>query len=352
MFSNTTKTPLSQLGEFGLIKEISDIVELRNDSTIIGIGDDAAVIDYLDKQILITTDMLVEGVHFDLSYVPLAHLGYKAVAVNLSDICAMNGTPEQITVSLALSNRFTVEMVKEIYKGINLACKRYNVDLVGGDTVSSKSGLVISITAIGSAYSDEIVRRDTASANDIICLTGNIGGAYLGLLLLERENKIFQENPDLQPKLDGYNYILERQLKPEPRTDIVKKLKSLNILPTSMIDVSDGLASEIMHLCISADLGASIYDEKLPINQETVRMCEELNLDTTTSVINGGEDYELLFTIKQDDYDKIKDIEEVSVIGYMSAKEEGINLITRSGSKHEIVAQGWDAFVNKKTNEL
>lgn len=344
----SNRTELSTLGEFGLIKHLTENIVLQNESSIKGVGDDAAVLDYKSKQIVVTTDLLLEGIHFDLAYVPLQHLGYKAVVVNLSDVYAMNAIPKQITVSIGTSNRFSVEAVEELYKGIYIACEKYGVDLVGGDTSSSMSGLVISVTAIGEAEKENIVYRSGAKDSDLICVTGDLGGAYMGLQLLEREKKIFRENPKIQPDLAGNDYILERQLKPEARKDISTLLKALNIVPTSMIDISDGLASELLHICTQSELGCTVYEDKIPIDPTTYNKAREFNLDPTVCAMSGGEDYELLFTIDLKDYDKIKGNPDVTVIGHMTNKSAGYQLVTKSGSQHPITAQGWDAFLKDK----
>ena len=344
MFENTERTELSSLGEFGLIKHLTQFVELKNDSSVKGVGDDAAIIDFKGKQMVVSTDMLVEGVHFDLMYVPLKHLGFKAVSVNVSDICAMNAAPKQITVSLAVSNRFSLEALEELYQGILLACRKYKVDLVGGDTTSAQMGLVLSITAIGEAVPEELVYRDGAKEGDLLCVTGDLGGAYMGLQILEREKRIFMETPSIQPDLEGKDYIIQRQLKPEARTDIKSLLKDLEVKPTSMIDVSDGLASEIIHLCSQSKTGCNLYEEKIPIDPLTYNTARELNLDPTVCTLSGGEDYELLFTIDQADFLKIKANPNITVIGHMTHSKEGINLITKSGSSTPLKAQGWDAL--------
>lgn len=347
MLENTGRTELSSLGEFGLIKHLTQFIELKNESSIKGIGDDAAVIDYKGKQTVVSTDMLVEGVHFDLAYVPLKHLGYKAVAVNVSDIYAMNATPKQITVSFALSNRFSVEAVEELYSGMITACHKYKVDIVGGDTTTAQSGLVISITAIGEANANELIYRDGAKEGDLLCVTGDLGAAYVGLQLLEREKKIFMESPGVQPDLGGNDYILERQLKPEARKDIPPLLKLLKVKPTAMIDISDGLASEILHICTQSETGCNLFEDKIPIDPSTYSMAREFNLDPTVCALSGGEDYELLFTIDQSDFPKIKANPDITVIGHMTSKKEGINLITKGGTSHPITAQGWDSLLQK-----
>lgn len=340
------RTQLSDLGEFGLIDRLTAGFETKQPSTLKGVGDDAAVIDFKDKKAVISTDLLIEGVHFDLSYVPLKHLGYKAVSLNVSDIYAMNARATQITVSIAVSNRFPLEALEELYAGIRLACQRYEVDLVGGDTTSSTRGLIISVTAIGEADEQELVYRNGAKENDLIVLTGDIGGAYMGLQILEREKAVFQVNPNSQPDIEMYSYILERQLKPEARKDIPPLLKELGVKPTAMMDVSDGLSSEILHICTQSGVGCRLYEDKIPLDPQVISTCEEFNLDSTTIALSGGEDYELLFTIKQADYDKIKGNPHFSVIGYITDKNEGVNLITRSGQSIPIIARGWNALTN------
>lgn len=340
-------TPLSALGEFGLIEHLTQHIKIHNDSTKLGVGDDAAILDFKDEQVLISTDLLAEGVHFDLAYMPLKHLGYKAVVVNLSDIYAMNAEATQITVSLALSNRFPVEAVEELYQGMLLAAKNYKIDIVGGDTTSSKSGLVISITAIGKATAENVVKRSGAKTNDLLVVSGDLGGAYMGLQVLERENEVFKVNPKNQPDLEAYSYIIERQLKPEARKDVPTLLKELGIKPTSMIDISDGLSSEILHLCKNSNSGMNVFEDKLPLDPTVINACEEFNLDSTTVVLNGGEDYELLFTVDQKDFDKIKGNPNFSIIGHVTDASEGIHLITRSGEKIELIARGWN-HLNKE----
>jgi len=342
--NKSSRTELSEIGEFGLIDVLTKNIKLKNESTIKGVGDDAAILNFKDKQALITKDLLLEGVHFNLTYAPLKHLGYKAAVVNISDIVAMNGTPRQLLIGLGASNRFSVEALEEIYKGIYLACEQYNVDLVGGDTVASPGGLFISVTAVGEASAKDVVYRDTAKVNDLVVVSGDLGGAYTGLLLLERENETYKADPNMQPDLDGYDYILGRQLKPEARLDILKLLKGAGVKPTSMIDISDGLASEVMHICKSSKVGCTIYEDKIPVDVQTVQVAEEFKLDPTTCAMNGGEDYELLFTIKQADYEKLKDVEGISIVGHITAESEGINLISRSGTSVPITAQGWNAF--------
>lgn len=332
------------MGEFGLIDHLTKNFPIKNSKTQKGIGDDAAVLDPKEKKVLISTDMLLEGIHFDLAYTPLRHLGYKSVQVNLSDIYAMNGIPEQITVSIGLSSKYTLEAVEEIYEGIYLACEKYGIDLIGGDTTSSKQGLVISVTVLGYADEKDITYRNGAEEGDLICVSGDLGGAYTGLQLLEREKIVYLENPNIQPDLEGKDYIIERQLKPEARRDVIDLLKSREIKPTAMIDVSDGLASEILHICKQSDKGCNLYEEKIPIDPMTFDTAREFNLDPTVCALSGGEDYELLFTIKQADYDKIKHDVDVSIIGYITEASAGYNLITKSGQVHTITAQGWNAF--------
>lgn len=347
MLENTGRTELSSLGEFGLIKHLTQYIELKNESTVKGIGDDAAVLDYKNKQIVISTDMLVEGVHFDLSYVPLKHLGFKSVSVNVSDIYAMNATPRQITVSFAVSNRFSVEAIEELYAGMLMACKKHQVDIIGGDTTTSKSGLIISITAIGEADPDDLTYRNGAKEGDLLCVSGDLGGAYLGLQLLEREKQIFMESPGVQPDLGGNDYILERQLKPEARKDIPPLLKALQVKPTSMIDISDGLASEILHITTQSEVGCNLFEEKIPIDPSTYNTAREFNLDPTMCALSGGEDYELLFTINQSDFSKIKANPDITVIGHITHIKDGVNLITKGGTSHPLTAQGWDPLLKK-----
>ena len=342
-------TPLSKLGEFGMIEHISKKIKTKNESTIKGIGDDTAVLKHnSNKMSLVTTDMLTENVHFNLSYIPLKHLGYKSVAVNVSDIYAMNGKAEQITVSLAVSSRFTVEAIDELYAGINAACDFYGVDLVGGDTTSSQSGLIISITAIGTANKEDIVYRNTAKEGDLIVVTGDLGGAYAGLQLLEREKEIFKANPGVQPDLSGHNYILQRQLKPEARYDIIDEFKKLGIKPNAMIDISDGLSSEILHLSIKSGLGCRLIESKIPIAQETADMAKELNIDPSICALSGGEDYELLFTIAASELPKFRNHPDFTVIGNMTAEKGDYKLIARNGTEIPITSQGWNAFLNKE----
>jgi len=349
MFDNKERTNLEELGEFGLIEHLTQSIVLTEKSSVKGIGDDAAVLDFSDRKTLISTDLLLEGIHFDLRYVPLKHLGYKAVQVNLSDIYAMNGIASQITFSIGLSSKFPLEAIEEIYEGALIACKKYNVDLVGGDTSASAQGLVISVTSIGSVASDRVVYRNGAREGDLICVSGDLGGAYVGLQLLEREKAIFLENPKIQPDLEGKDYIVERQLKPEARRDIVELLAEKDILPTSMIDVSDGLASEILHICKQSDKGCKIYEEKIPVDPMTYDTAFEFGLDPTVCALSGGEDYELLFTIKQEDYEKVKGLLDITVIGHITEAAAGCEMISKSNKVHPIVAQGWNSL--KKNNE-
>ena len=337
-------TPLSKLGEFGLIQHISKNFELKNDTSVFGIGDDCAVIDIGHHFQLLTTDMLIEGVHFDLTYTPLKHLGYKSVVVNLSDIYAMNGLPKQITVSIALSNRFPLEAVEELYEGIRLACIAYNVDLVGGDTTSSISGLCLSITAIGEVDKDKIVYRSGAKEHDLIVVSGDLGSAYLGLQLLNREKQVFESNPQMQPDLQNNDYVLQRQLKPEARKDIIDLFESKGIMPSSMIDISDGLSSELLHLCSCSKVGCAIYEEKIPLDFMAISAAEEFNISAATCALNGGEDYELLFTISQSYYDTIKDYPDLTIIGHITDKSYGSVLVTKDNSHQSLTAQGWNAL--------
>jgi thiamine-monophosphate kinase len=340
-------TPLSELGEFGLIQRLTENIQIKNPSTIKGVGDDAAVLNYSDKKIVVTTDLLTEGIHFNLMYVPLKHLGYKAVVVNLSDVFAMNATPRQITVSIAISSKFSIEAVDELYSGIHLACEKYGVDLIGGDTTSSLTGLTISITAIGEATDEELTYRSGAQVNDLLCVSGDLGGAYMGLQLLERENEVFKVNPHQKPQFDGYDYILERQLKPEARGDIKELLKTLNIKPTSMIDISDGLSSEALHLCKASKVGCSIYEDKIPLDKQTKDFAEELNINPLVAALNGGEDYELLFTVPLASFDVIKKEFDITVIGHITPESDGANLITSGGSAIPLQAQGWNPLKNE-----
>lgn len=341
---NPQKTSISQLGEFALVDHLTKNFTISHESTIKGIGDDAAVLDFKDKKVVVSTDLLIEGVHFDLAYMPLKHLGYKAVVVNLSDICAMNAKPTQITVSIAVSNRFPLEALDDLFAGINHAAKEYNVDVIGGDTTSSQKGLIISITAIGEVDLDEVVYRNTAKESDLLVVTGDIGAAYMGLQVLEREKQVFLVNPNSQPDLDAYSYLVERQLKPEARKDVRLLLHALEVKPTSMIDISDGLSSEIMHICKQSKVGCNLYEDKLPLDPQFMNVCEEFDLDATTVAINGGEDYELLFTISINDFEKIKGNPNFTIIGHMTQESEGIHLVTRANTKIQLKSRGWDAI--------
>jgi thiamine-monophosphate kinase len=334
-------TKISELGEFGLIDKLTNDIRIRHKSTIKGVGDDAAVIDCGGKYTVITTDLLAEGVHFNLMYTPLKHLGYKAVVVNLSDVYSMNAIPKQITVSIAVSNKFAVENINELYDGIKLACEKYNIDLIGGDTSSSLTGLTISITAIGEVKKENITYRNSAKENNILCVSGDLGSAYMGLQLLEREKEIFKANPEVQPELQGNDYILERQLKPEARKDIIEFFQEEKIIPTSMIDISDGLSSEILHICKNSDLGCKIFLDKLPIDANTSSMAKEFKIEPEVAALNGGEDYELLFTINPDDFEKIKDSDKIHAIGHMTSKDHGAYMIPEDGEAIKLVAQGW-----------
>lgn len=342
----TPTTPLSELGEFGLIDLLTKSFTSQQSSTLKSIGDDGAVIDFGQKRCVVSTDLLIEGIHFDLSYVPLKHLGYKSVMVNLSDIYAMNAIATQVTVSIAVSNRFPLEALQELYEGIQLACSIYKVDLVGGDTTSSTRGLIISITALGEAPPEDIVYRNGAKENDLLVVSGDLGSAYMGLQVLEREKAVFQINPNAQPDIQMYQYLIERQLKPEARKDIVKLLKDLNVKPTAMIDISDGLSSEILHLCKQSNVGCRLIENKIPLDPQLISTCEEFNIDSTTVALSGGEDYELLFTIAQSDYDKIKGNPNLTVIGYMTEASQGVQLITRANEAIPIIARGWNALHN------
>jgi thiamine-monophosphate kinase len=344
MLENSTRTELESIGEFGLIDLLTAHINLHQPSTLKGVGDDAAVINHLNNRTVVSTDLLLEGVHFDLSYFPLKHLGYKAIVVNLSDIYAMNAKPTQVTVSLGLSSKFSLEAVEELYAGMLMACNRYEVDLVGGDTSSSKQGLVISVTALGEVAEEDLVYRSGAKVNDLLCISGDLGGAYMGFQLLERERRVFLANPEVQPDLEGKDYIVERQLKPEARKDVIKLLKDIGVKPTSMIDVSDGLSSEIMHLCRHSSVGMNVYEDKIPIDPQTYDMARELDLDPTMTALSGGEDYELLFTVDQSDFDKVKNKPDITVIGYVTDASEGIDMTSKSGNKHALKAQGWKAF--------
>ena len=341
---NPQRTPLSQLGEFGLIDHLTKNFDVKQASTLKSIGDDGAVLDFKDQKVVVSTDLLIEGVHFDLSYMPLRHLGYKAVVVNVSDICAMNATPTQITVSVAVSNRFPLEALEELFDGIALAAKYYNVDVIGGDTTSSQKGLIISVTALGTAKEEDITYRNGAKDTDLLVVTGDIGSAYMGLQVLEREKQVFQVNPNNQPDLEAYTYLIERQLRPQARFDVKEILEKLEVKPTAMIDISDGLSSEIIHLCKQSKVGCNLYEEKLPIDPQFINVCEEFNIDSTTVAINGGEDYELLFTIPIADFPKIKANPNFTVIGHITPESEGIHLITRAVTKIPLKARGWDAL--------
>jgi thiamine-monophosphate kinase len=340
----TERTEISTLGEFGLIDHLTKNIEIKNASTILSVGDDAAVIDHFGKQTVISNDLLIEGVHFDLMYTPLMHLGYKTVVVNVSDIYAMNATPTQIILGLAFSNRFSLEALDEFYEGVYAACTFYDVDLIGGDTSTSQKGFIISCTAIGEVTPDSFIRRNGAKKGDLICVSGDFGAAFLGLTLLEREKKIYQDNPAIQPDLEEEKYIIGRILKPEARKDVVELLQEKNITPTAMIDVSDGLSSELLHICRQSEVGCILYEEKIPIADETKQAAFKFNMDPTACALSGGEDYELLFTIAQVDYDKLEMHGDISIVGYITDAEEGKNIITKSGKKYPLTAQGWNAF--------
>jgi thiamine-monophosphate kinase len=342
----TERTEIASLGEFGLIDHLTRNNEIRNASTLLSIGDDGAVIDTFGKQMVVSTDMLVEGVHFDLMYSPLKHLGYKAVIVNLSDIYAMNAEPTQITLSIAMSNRFSVEALDEFYDGVNLACERYGVDLIGGDTTSSQKGFVISVTAIGEVEENKFVTRSGAKEHDLICVTGDLGAAYLGLLLMEREKQIYLENPKIQPNFENHTYVIERFLKPEARRKLIKWLKENQVHPSSMIDISDGLSSELLHICKQSEVGCTIYEEKLPIHDDTKLAADTFGIAVTTCALNGGEDYELLFTISPDDFEKVKECDLFNIIGHITKPEEGKVLITNGNNRIELTAQGWNHIKN------
>lgn len=341
------RTEISSLGEFGLIEHLTANIEIKNVSTLVGVGDDAAVIDHFGKQTVVTTDLLLEDIHFDLLYTPLQHLGYKSVVVNLSDVYAMNATPTQLTLSIGISNRFSVEALDEFYEGVYAACETYDVDLVGGDTASSKKGFVISVTAIGEVTPDRFVRRNTAKKGDLLCCSGDLGAAYLGLIFLEREKKIFLESPNVKADLEDEKYVIGRLLKPDARKDIIEFFQQSDLLPTSMMDISDGLSSEILHICRQSNLGCVIYEEKIPIAEETRNAAFKFELDPTACALSGGEDYELLFTIAQQDYDKLVLNEQISVIGHMTDPAEGSKIITKGGNTFDITAQGWNAFSPK-----
>lgn len=336
------RTEISSLGEFGLIDHLTKNIELQNASSILGVGDDAAIIDHFGKQTVVTSDLLVEGVHFDLMYTPLKHLGYKSVVVNLSDIYAMNATPSQIVISLGLSNRFSLEAIDEFYEGVYAACTHYGVDLVGGDTTSSQKGFIISVTAIGEVAPDKYVKRSTAQKGDLLCVSGDLGAAYIGLLFLEREKKIFMESPGVQPDLEQESYVIGRLLKPEARKDIIEFLSQSEIIPTAMMDISDGLSSEILHICKQSNLGCVLYEDKIPVSEQSKQAAFKFKIDPTACALSGGEDYELIFTIPQSDYDKLVLNEEISVVGYMTEPEQGAHIITKGGGKHAITAQGWN----------
>jgi thiamine-monophosphate kinase len=338
------RTEISSLGEFGLIHHLTQNIELQNASSVLGVGDDAAVIDHFGKQTAVTTDLLIEGVHFDLVYTPLKHLGYKSVVVNLSDVYAMNATPTQITMSIGFSNRFSMEALDEFYEGVYAACETYGVDLVGGDTSSSQKGLIISVTALGEVLPEKVVRRNTAKPGDLLCCSGDLGAAYVGLLFLEREKKIFLESPEVQPDFEGEKYVIGKLLKPEARKDIIAFFEEQNILPTAMMDISDGLSSEILHICKQSEVGCRLYEEKIPIAEEMRNAAFKFEIDPTACALSGGEDYELLFTIAQGDYDKLVGNEQISVIGYITDIAEGSRIITKGGNLHDITAQGWNAF--------
>ena len=345
---NQSRTSLDQLGEFGLIHHITKHFKISHKTTVKAVGDDSAVLESSEKQTLITTDLLIEGVHFDLSYMPLKHLGYKAVVVNLSDVYAMNGAAEQITVSIAVSNRFPLEAIEELYAGIQLACETYQIDLIGGDTTSSTKGMLISVTAVGKANKEEVVYRNGANETDLIVVTGDLGAAYLGLQVLEREKQVFKVNPNNQPDLDNYTYLIERQLKPEARKDISSLLKDMDVKPTAMIDISDGLSSEIMHICSQSKVGCKIYEDKIPLDPQVISACEEFDIDSTMVALSGGEDYELLFTVPIADFDKVKGNPHLSVIGHITDQSAGLNLVTRAGQEFELKAQGWNALSNSE----
>lgn len=341
---NQERTQLNDLGEFGLIDHLTKNFRIKQKSTVKGIGDDAAVLNFDNKKIVVTTDLMVEGIHFDLSYMPLKHLGYKAVIVNLSDVYAMNANATQITVSIAVSNRFPLEALEDLYAGIETAAKIYNIDVVGGDTTSSNTGLLISVTAIGEVEDNKEIYRNGAKPNDLLVVSGDLGAAYMGLQILEREKEVYKVNPNNQPDLEPYSYIIERQLKPEARKDVIKLLSDLDVNPTSMIDISDGLSSEIIHICKQSIVGCDLYEEKIPLDPQVITTCEEFNVDSTTVALNGGEDYELLFTISQEDFPKIKGNPNLSVIGYIKEEKEGVHLITRAETKIPLKAQGWKNF--------
>lgn len=339
-----SRTEISSLGEFGLIEHLTKNFEIQNASTVLSIGDDAAVIDHFGKQTVISSDMLIEGIHFDLMYTPLKHLGYKSVVVNLSDIFAMNANPTHITMNIAFSNRFSIEALDEFYEGVYAACEKYNVDLIGGDTCSSQKGFIISVTALGEVVPEKIVKRSGAKKGDLLCVSGDLGAAFLGLTLLEREKNIYLEHPEIQPDLEHEQYIVGRLLKPEAKKEIIEFFENSNILPSSMMDVSDGLSSEILHICKQSNVGCILYEGKIPIKDEARQFAYKLGVDPTACALSGGEDYELVFTVPQSDYDKLVLNEQISVIGYITPTEEGVHIITKGGSTHQLTAQGWNAF--------
>lgn len=347
MEMSESRTEISSLGEFGLIEHLTRNIELQNASSVVGVGDDAAVIDHFGKQTLVSTDLLIEGIHFDLMYTPLKHLGYKSVIVNLSDIYAMNGVPTQITLSLGISNRFSLEALDEFYEGVYAACEKYGVDLVGGDTASSQKGFIISVTAIGEVAPDQFVRRGTAQKGDLLCCSGDLGAAYLGLVFLEREKKIFLESPGVRADLEGEKYVIGRLLKPEARKDIIEFFAKEAIMPSAMMDISDGLSSEILHICAQSNLGCVLYEEKIPIADETRSAAFKFELDPTACALSGGEDYELLFTLSPAEHEKLVLNEQISVIGYMTEPEKGKKIVTKGGNHFDITAQGWNAFTAK-----
>ncbi|MFM8586995.1 MAG: thiamine-phosphate kinase [Bacteroidota bacterium] len=340
----SNRTEVNDYGEFGLIHHLTKNIELQNASSILGVGDDAAVIDHFGKQTVVTTDLLLEGVHFDLAYTPLKHLGYKSVVVNVSDVYAMNATPTQITLSIGISSKVSVEALEEFYEGVYIACEEYGVDLVGGDTSASQKGFIISVTAIGEISEEKVVKRSTAQKGDLICVSGDLGGAYIGLLFLEREKKIFLESPQVQPDLENESYVIGRLLKPKARKDIVEFLEQQQVLPTSMMDISDGLSSEILHICEKSGVGAVVYEEKIPISEDSRNAAYKFEIDPTACALSGGEDYELLFTIKQGDYEKLTLNEQISVIGYIAEADQGAKIKTKGGNTFDITAQGWNAF--------
>lgn len=340
----SNRTEISTLGEFGLIRHLTDSLELKNESSLQGVGDDAAILDYKDKQVLVTTDLLLEGIHFDLIYMPLKHLGYKSAVVNFSDIYAMNGTPKQITVSLGISKRFSVEDMDEFYSGLKLACEIYGVDIIGGDTSASLTGLTISITCIGEGEKGQVIRRSGAKETDLICVSGDLGAAYMGLQLLEREKRVFKGEKDFTPDFSGKEYLLERQLKPEARKDIVVSLRNAGILPTAMIDISDGLSSELLHISKESNVGCRIYEDRLPIDYQTAVMAEQFNMNLITAALNGGEDYELLFTVPLTDHDKVSKLKGIKVIGHITKSSLGNYLVGRDGGEVELKAQGWNSL--------